>query len=125
MLKQAIVAVVDDDEDFRITLADALRSLGYGAKAFSSASQFIAESGSEAFSCVITDVQMPGMSGFDLITLLADREPKVPVIMITARSEPGLEAAAAASGAICLLRKPFESKALIACLAEALKINMK
>jgi FixJ family two-component response regulator len=65
---------------------------------------------------------MPGMSGFDFKRLLIARDWRVPVIMITARGEPGLEARAAASGAVCLLRKPFGADALIGCLEKALEV---
>jgi FixJ family two-component response regulator len=57
----------------------------------------------------------------DLKLLLAARGSRMPVIMITARSDPELEAKAMASGAICLLRKPFDSAALVHCLDLALK----
>jgi FixJ family two-component response regulator len=63
---------------------------------------------------------MPGMSGLDLKRLLTNLGSAVPVIMITARTEPDLEARAAASGAVCLLRKPFEIEALLKCLKTAL-----
>ena len=72
-------------------------------------------------SCVITDVQMPGMSEFDLQHFLAGSEYAVPVIMVTARTEPGLEQRALANGAICLLRKPFQPALLTDCLKKALK----
>ena len=65
---------------------------------------------------------MSGMSGLDLIQLLIARGSTVPVIMVTGRPEPGLEAKVAASGAICLLMKPFEEDALIDYLEKALKI---
>jgi FixJ family two-component response regulator len=64
---------------------------------------------------------MPGMSGLDLKRHLAARGSKVPVIMITARVEDGLEARVAASGAACLLKKPFESDDLIGWLNKILK----
>ncbi len=123
MSKEAFVAVIDDDEGFRAALVDSLSSLGYGARGFASADEFVTGDGDRSFNCVITDVHMPGMSGLDLKRLLASRESKVPVIMITAGVEPGLEAKAAALGAICLLRKPFESSTLIACLDKALSIQ--
>jgi len=72
--------------------------------------------------CVITDIHMPGMSGLDLQRQLMVRDWQVPVIMITARGEPGLEARVAASGAICLLKKPFGADALVGCLEKALEI---
>ena len=108
MAREPLVAVIDDDEPFRTALIESLDSLGYGARGFASAEEFVATDGEKSCDCVITDIHMPGMSGFDLNRLLMSRESKVPVIMITARAEPGLEAKAAAAGVVCLLRKPFE-----------------
>ncbi len=122
MSRELPIAVIDDDESFRLALVESLRSQGYGARGFASAEEFIAEDGEDPCDCVITDIHMPGMSGLDLKRLLTTRGSGVPVIMITARADPGLEARAAASGAVCLLRKPFESKALINCLQRALKV---
>lgn len=70
--------------------------------------------------CVVTDIQMPGMSGFDLKRAMNDRDCTVPVIMITARGEPELEQSAFASGALCFLRKPIDSNMLADCLVRAL-----
>jgi len=118
--KELAVAVIDDDEPFRAALIESLLSLGYGARGFASAEEFIALAGEVSCDCVITDVHMPGMSGFDLKKVLTARESGVPVIMITARAEANLEARAVASGAICLLRKPFRASALLDCLHRAL-----
>ena len=98
-------------------------SLGYSARGFASAEDFVANGWKSWCDCVITDIHMPGMSGFDLKRLLTLQDSNVPVIMITARNDPGLEARAAAAGVICLLRKPFESTALIDCLDRALPIS--
>jgi FixJ family two-component response regulator len=116
------VAVIDDDGQFRVALLESLRSLGYDARGFASAEEFVVAKGEDSCDCVITDIHMPGMSGFDLKRLLAERHCKVPVIMITAHQEPGLEARAIASGAFCMLRKPFESSALVGCLDRALSV---
>jgi FixJ family two-component response regulator len=111
--------VIDDDASFRAALVESLCSLGYEVRGFASAEDFVA--GDDVpFDCVITDIHMPGMSGLDLQRLLVARDCRVPVILITARAEPGLEAMAAASGAVGLLRKPFASDALLGCLARAL-----
>jgi FixJ family two-component response regulator len=64
---------------------------------------------------------MPGISGFDLKRLLIARDFAVPVIMITARTEPGLEGMAAECGAVCLLRKPFETDTLTGFLKAAIE----
>jgi FixJ family two-component response regulator len=99
-----------------------LGSLGYGVRDFASAEEFVAVNGDGSFDCIITDIHMPGMSGLDLKRLLMARDSRVPVIMITARAEPELEARASASGALCLLRKPFKTEALIGALERAAKI---
>jgi FixJ family two-component response regulator len=118
---EPLIAVIDDDEPFRVALSDSLCSLGYAVRSFESAEDFIAADGVGAYDCIITDVHMPGMSGIALKRLLNDRDCVVPVIMITARGEPELEGSATASGAICLLRKPFESDALFGWIEKALK----
>ena len=119
MSKEHLVAVIDDDEPFRVALVESLDSLGYGARGFASAEEFVANDWKSWCDCVITDIHMAGMSGFDLKRLLTLQDSNVPVIMITARADPGLDARAAAAGAVCLLRKPFESTALIDCLDRA------
>jgi FixJ family two-component response regulator len=119
---EPLIAVIDDDEPFRTALVESLYSLAYRGRGFTSAEEFFAASGESSCDCVITDVHMPGMSGLDLQRLLMARERRVPVIMITARGEPGLEAKAAASGAICLLRKPFGADDLVGCLKKALQV---
>jgi FixJ family two-component response regulator len=116
-----LIAVVDDDESFRIALVESLSSLGYWADGFPSAEEFIVEGGEGSYDCLITDIHMPGISGLDLKRLLADRGSRMPVIMITALAETGLEARVAAAGVVFLLRKPFEADALIDCLERTLK----
>ncbi len=122
MSSEPLIAVIDDDEPFRIALVESICSLGYGARGFASAEEFFAASRESSCDCVITDIHMPGMSGLDLQRLLMARDRRVPVIMITARGDPGLEARAAASGAVCLLRKPFGADALIGYLEKALHV---
>ena len=122
MSREPLIAVIDDDEPFRTALVESLCSLGYRARGFASGEEFFAASGESSCDCVITDIHMPGMSGLDLQRLLMARDRRVPVIMITARGEPGLEAKAVASGAVCLLIKPFGADALIGCLEKALQV---
>ena len=122
MSGEFIISVIDDDESFRIALVGSLRSLGYGARGFASAEEFISGDGEGSSDCLITDLHMPGMSGLDLIRQLAARNSKLPAIMVTGRSEPGLEAKATAAGAVCLMMKPFEIDTLLGCVERALKI---
>ena len=119
MSGELLIAVVEDDESFRMALVESLDSLGYRALGFASAEEFIADDVDKLCDCIITDIHMTGMSGFDLKRLLASRGSTTPVVMITAQTERALEAKAIACGAVCLLRKPFETDILVDCLEKA------
>jgi FixJ family two-component response regulator len=116
-----LIAIVDDDDSMRDALVALFRSLSYDARGFGSAEEFLACSDLERFDCAITDIQMPGMNGFELKRRLDERLGTLPVIMITARPEPGLEEKAISSGAVSFLRKPFETQTLVDCLERALE----
>jgi FixJ family two-component response regulator len=117
-----LIAVIDDDESFRTALVENLHSLGYGARGFASAEVFITWEADASCDCVITDIHMPGMSGLELAQLLIGRPRPLPVVLVTARSDTYIDARAAATRPICLLRKPFKTDALIDCLDKALKV---
>ena len=102
-------------------LVSLVRSAGYDTRGFTSAEEFLGFGMDPSPACIITDVQMPGMSGIELKQHLAAGQFSTPVIIITARPEPGLEERALASGAVCFLRKPFEADTLIGCIERALK----
>jgi FixJ family two-component response regulator len=115
-----LISIVDDDSSMRDALVGLFYSLGYDARGFATAEDFLACDDLRRFSCVITDIQMPGISGFELKRQLDDRHGALPVIMITARLEPDLSEKATASGVACFLRKPFEIDTLVTCLEKAL-----
>ena len=117
-----LISIVDDDPSMRTALGGLVRSLGYDVREFASAEEFLASGDLERFACTITDIQMPGMNGFELKRELGVRYGSLPVIMITARAEPGLEEQAIASGATCFLRKPFPAESLMCCLERALRV---
>jgi FixJ family two-component response regulator len=115
-----LVAIIDDDESLRLALVGLVRSLGYEARGFPSADTFVQSGELASYTCIVTDIQMPGMSGIELKEYLAARQIALPVIMITGRPDPTLEEKARASGAAGFLRKPFEASALISYLDSAL-----
>jgi FixJ family two-component response regulator len=115
------IAVIDDDQSFRVALVESLSSLGYGSDGYASAEDYIGSIGGKPVDCVVSDIHMPGMSGLDLMKRLATGGSTIPVVLITARSDKNLEAKAAAAGAACLLRKPFEINDLIECIEGAVK----
>lgn len=121
MSRDIEIAVIDDDESFRIALVESLSSLGYRSHGFASGESCLQAAKSKSFNCVITDIHMPGMSGLDLTKRLSETDSAPPVLLITARSEANLEAKAASAGARCLLRKPFEIRDLIRCIEDVVK----
>ena len=102
-------------------LVGLVRSAGYDVRGFASAEEFLGCGTVAGFACIVSDVQMPGMSGIELMRHLVASRYAAPVIMITARHDPGLEEKALASGAACFLQKPFEADTLIGCIEKALK----
>lgn len=111
------ICIIDDDASVRDGTASLLRSAGYRAESFDSAEAFLRSGDPRRFACVVTDIQMPGMSGIDLAYRLDRGEP--PVILVTARSEDEVLAKAAASPAAFLLRKPYAAERLLDCLRRA------
>lgn len=114
-----LISVVEDDASLRDAVVELVESLGYRARGHDSAETFLSE-GDLASDCIITDIQMPGLSGIDLKRRLDALGATAPVIMVTARTEAPLLARARESGPLCLLQKPFTDDALIACLKRAL-----
>jgi FixJ family two-component response regulator len=118
--EDTLISIIDDDESLRSALVGLVRSLGYRASGFANAEDFLAADQARASSAIVTDIQMPGLSGIELKEKLTSQGCAAPVIMITGRAEPGLQERAFASGALCVLKKPFAAEALIDCLERAL-----
>src|SRR5215470_4185608 len=116
-----LISIIDDDDSMRSAVVALVRSAGYDARGFASAEEFLASGEVKSSACIITDIQMPGMSGIELKQHLMASQNAVPVIMITARHDPDLEGKARACGAACFLRKPFDADLLIGCVESALK----
>ena len=100
-----------------------VRSLGYMAYTFSSADEFLRSPQVSTTSCVIADVQMPGMSGVELQELLLSEGHRLPIIFITAFPEESVRARALDAGAVCFLTKPFDGPTLIKYIDTALDMN--
>ena len=118
--KPLAVAVVDDDESVRDALSNLLASLDLGVATFASAEAFLASPACRDAACLITDVQMPGMSGLDLQRHLAASGNRIPVILITAFPRDHLRQQADAEGAFGFFAKPFDGRLMIDCIERAL-----
>ena len=119
-----MIAIVDDDQAVREALKSLVRSLGYNASTFGSAEEFLTSQFSNT-SCIITDLQMPGLSGLDLQDLLIAEGHRIPIIFITGHPDENVGARAMKAGAIAFLSKPVNQDHLIGCLAKALKAAME
>ena len=97
-----------------------MRSVGFVAFAFESAEDFLRSQRVEDSACLITDVQMPGMSGLDLQNRLIAQGSHIPIIFITAFPEQDIRSRAQAGGAIAFLEKPFDGETMINLLRTAL-----
>jgi FixJ family two-component response regulator len=97
-----------------------MRSVGYLTEPVASAEMFLGSCHLFNVDCVIADVRMPGMGGFDLLRKLHEKGMVTPVIVITALPDNQLDGDAISAGAQCLLRKPFEADSLLDCVGRSL-----
>jgi FixJ family two-component response regulator len=121
MTAPLLISVVDDDESVRESLPDLLRACGFAAQAFASAEDFLASSAIEQTRCLILDIAMPGMTGFDLQQELTLRGHEIPIVFITAFGDETVRSRALAAGAVECLSKPFSETALLDAVAAALR----
>jgi FixJ family two-component response regulator len=115
-----LIAVVDDDPIARGAIGDLIQSLGYRVVTFPSAEQFLESACVREVACLITDLQMPGMSGFDLHNRLRAEGHDTPVIFVTAYLEDRFRTRVLNAGAVGVLGKPFAEESLIGCINSAL-----
>jgi FixJ family two-component response regulator len=118
-----VISIVDDDESVREATKGVVRSLGYGAATFASAEDFLRSNEINDTECVISDVQMPGLNGFELQHQLIADGNHTPIIFVTASTEERTRARALKAGAIGILSKPFEEERLIEYLHAALAVR--
>jgi FixJ family two-component response regulator len=121
MVRRSLVSVVDDDESVRESLPDLLRELGFAARAFSSAEEFLTSDYVAQTNCLILDIAMPGMTGHDLQWELKLRRQEIPIVFITAHRDETVRPRVLEQGAVECLFKPFSERALVEALNAALR----
>jgi FixJ family two-component response regulator len=121
MTQEHLIAIVDDDESVREAALSLFRSMGFQAVAFPSAEDFLASEAIGRTSCLVLDVQMPGMGGLQLQSRLAADGRNIPIVFITAYPEDSVRAKALGSGALVFLTKPFSEGELLEGLRSALE----
>jgi len=117
-----LISVVDDDESMREAIRGLMKSLGYTAEAFASAEEFLNSRQAPRTSCLIADVQMPGMTGIELHRHLIASGNTIPTILITAYPDDSIRASAIQDGVVGYLSKPFDENDLLACIRSSLTI---
>jgi FixJ family two-component response regulator len=115
------LAIVDDDSHVLLSLDSLLRACGYGVQLFDSAEKLLACSTLPSLSCMVSDIQMPGMNGLLMYQQLLAQGYSIPIIFITASSDPVSRRSAEKLGAYGYLAKPFDSEMLIESIEGAIR----
>jgi FixJ family two-component response regulator len=120
---EGIVYVVDDDPSIRRSLHGLVNSAGWAAETFPDAPAFLAAKRPDRPGCLVLDVQLPGLTGLDLQTRLAEVNEALPIIFLTGRGDIPISVRAMKAGAIDFLTKPFSEPELIAAIRRAIELD--
>src|SRR4249919_1016264 len=118
--KNAFVIVVDDDASIRDSLRDLIGSAGLNVETFASAQEFLTSRRPEGPTCLVLDVQLPGLSGLDLQQELAKAEAQIPIIFITGHGDIPMSVRAIKAGALEFLPKPFSDEDLLNAIEQGI-----
>ena len=116
-----IVLVVDDDVSVREALGSLIRSAGLKVETFASAQEFLTRPRTDAPSCLVLDVRLPGLSGLDLQKKMAKANLEIPIIFITGHGDVPTSVQAMKAGALEFLIKPFDDRDLLEAIRNAIK----
>jgi FixJ family two-component response regulator len=120
--KEKMVAVIEDDEAYRIAVQRLLKSAGLSVQSFGSAEAFLQSGQQHETGCLITDIRMPGMSGLELQAKLNAEHCPIPAIFMTAHGDEKMRLQAMRAGAVKFLAKPFDGEILLEAVRAALKM---
>ena len=118
---EAVVFVVDDDVTMRRSLENLIRSVGLRVEVFASAQDFLHRPRPRGPACLVLDVRLPGLSGLDLQTRMAEADLDVPIIFITGHGDIPMSVRAMKAGAVEFLTKPFRDQDLLDAIHQALE----
>lgn len=119
-MSDAVVHLIDDDEDVRRALAFLLGTAGFAVKVYDSATSFLEKYDGSASGCVVSDVRMPGLDGLQLLRRLKETGSKAPVIVMTGHADVILAVEAMKAGAVDFIEKPFPDEKLLTAIEAAL-----
>ena len=119
------IAIVDDDPSVLKALKRSLRVRGVQSKTYGSAQEFLAALPEGLPDCLIIDVEMPGMTGLELLRDLKRKDIQVPAIVITAHGDAGVRERCVSAGAVAYFSKPFRNSSLFAAIEAAIGSEKK
>ncbi len=117
----ATIAIVDDDPSVREGLSSLIRSAGLKVETFASAQEFLARPDDETPSCIVLDLQLPGLSGLDLQKRMAEAGLEIPIVFLTGHGNIPASVQAMKAGAVEFLTKPFDDEELLRAIQEAVQ----
>lgn len=120
MSRKSVIAIVDDDDSVRTAVRDMVETFGFSTRTFGSADEFLNSAALDEITCLILDIQMPGMSGLELYNRLTASGRHIPAMFITAFHDARVQDRAMRAGAVCCLAKPFDRNELLTCIRSAL-----
>ena len=115
-----VIAVIDDDASIRRALQRLLQSAGFTAETFATAREFLNADYWAQTACLVLDIHLPGMSGFELQEYLAVSGVPIPIVFITAHDDVSTREQVHRAGAVGCLRKPFDQGTLIEAISKAI-----
>jgi len=121
--QKTIVAVLDDESKMRVALKRLLETYGFDVAECESWPDFLATTQSRPPSCLLLDLHMPEISGFEILEKMASLRPPVATVVITGRDEPGNEARVRELGAVNYLLKPLDETTLVRAIHEACAVT--
>ncbi len=116
-----MVAVIEDDQSYRVAVQRLLKSAGFSVESFTSAEAFLDSGQQHQAGCLITDIRMPGISGLELQSKLNADHCRIPTIFITAHGDEKMRLQAMRGGAVKFLAKPFDGDTLLEAVRVALE----
>jgi FixJ family two-component response regulator len=115
------IVIIDDDVLVRQALGDCMESAGYAVESFASAEQFLVSASARNTTCLILDVQLPGINGLELQDKLIESDNRVPIVFVTAQGTEANRDKAMRRGASGFLSKPFRREDLLKIVGEAIE----
>ena len=119
--KEKMVAVIEDDESYRVAVQRLLKSAGFSVQSFGSAEAFLNSGQQQEIGCLIADIRMPGMSGLELQAKLNSDHCPIPTIFVTAHGDEKIRLQAMRGGAVKFFTKPFDGETLLDAVRVALR----